>query len=153
MKSDKEEKDMNGTVKTLINKVRSFFAPKELFFGNVKFNYLYKVDIKIFIGFPDSLVYKKYGFKYVEEINEKRSLYKRRWGAPVLMMYMSVPCFDSGDYKWDSYRKLFIYRSFGELIGVLMSGGYRIANITVYHGLKCRNEKEIQLLRSVGIMR
>lgn len=90
-------------------------------------------------------------FSYEYDITESLKVFKDKNGRKALMIYVSVPTFDSGDREWDSYRKLFLIPVKGKITGVMVCGGYKIAKILTYKDILCADEKTEKLLKSTNI--
>lgn len=95
---------------------------------------------------------KEYQLIFDHEISDSCSIYKEKNGNKVLMIYVSVPTFDSGDREWDSYRKLFLIPSGGRLKGRLVVGGYHVARILIYDDIVCGDSRTEKIIKCTGII-
>ena len=87
--------------------------------------------------------------RYDRPVMDSIDIYRNQRNEEILRIYVEVPTFDSGDREWDSYRKLYLFRHEGELWGLLVAGGYRIARIDCYEDIRCadsRTEKMLQIM-------
>lgn len=113
-------------------------------FGGLDFYYREKTD--------HGKDFKEESLRFERAFTDAISIYKNRQNAEILRIYVSIPTFDSGDREWDSYRKLYIAPEAGELRGLLIAGGYRIASVQAYHDLRCADERTKKLLEAAGII-
>lgn len=84
--------------------------------------------------------------KLIEELDEDTGIYKAKNGMTVLRIYESIPTFDSSDRIYNSYRVLLIFNHNGKRTGILLRGGYRLAEATLCIGMVCADEKTKQIV-------
>lgn len=119
-------------------------------FAGSKFYYLLQYTDYSAHGIPGPDRFRKYGFEYHRDLGGSRSLYRGKSEEKALVIYVSVPTFDSGDREWDSYRKLFLIPKRNGIAGYMVSGGYNIAKVTAYKGLYCADAEIKSLLKRVA---
>ena len=74
-----------------------------------------------------------------------------RYGNRVLSITEEVPCFDSGDEKYDSYHRCYFVR--GIVPAVLYCGGGwdGISELQVYYGIRSLGPEYEETIRAFGI--
>lgn len=137
---------------TGLNEVKVYPKPvgyKEMVYEGLKFYYQDEnVDYTAY-DHQDTSQLKSYGFEYDHDITDSQSIYKNKAGKKALVIYVSVPTFDSADRQWDSYRKLFLIPEEGGMTGFMVSGGYEIAKILAYRDMRYADDKTEKLLDAV----
>lgn len=119
---------------------------KELEFDGLKFYYRCEdVDYEAH-GRQGACQFQQYGFEHDHNITDSWMIFKNKAGKSALVIYVSVPTFDSGDREWDSYRKLFLIPEVGGMTGFMVCGGYNIARIIAYKDIRYADEKTESLL-------
>ena len=68
-------------------------------------------------------------------------------GNMFVLIYEKVPCFDSGDFEWDSYRALLIFPHEKGMFALYRNGGYRLSRQRLYYDIEIRDEKTAALLK------
>lgn len=119
---------------------------KEMTFDGLKFYYRNENVDYTANGHQGLERFKKYGFEYDHNITDSRMIFRNKAGKKALVIHVSVPTFDFGDREWDSYRKLFLIPETGGMIGFMICGGYEVAKIIAYEGVRCADEKTESLL-------
>lgn len=87
---------------------------------------------------------------YIRDFTDDVSVYQNDKGEKAIMIYFSMPTFDSGDREWDSYRKLYLIPTVDKVEGFLIAGGYKIAKIYYYPDIRWGNEKTKKLMKQTG---
>ena len=122
---------------------------KEMAFNGLKFYYCdEKVDYTSHDPQGTSQL-ENYGFEHDHDITDSQRIYKNKAGKRALVVYVSVPTFDSGDREWDSYKKLFLISEKDGMRGFLVSGGYKIAQILAYEDIRYADDKTESLLDEI----
>lgn len=96
---------------------------------------------------------EKLHLEFDHELKSDMNILKNKDGDTSLMIYVSVPTFDSGDREWDSYRKLYLIPKGRKITAYVVAGGYRLSRIQKYNNIRCKNEKAEQILKEAGIFR
>lgn len=77
-------------------------------------------------------------------------IFRDKTGKKALVIHVSVPTFDSGDREWDSYRKLFLIPEANGMTGFMVHGGYKVAKVVAYKGVRCADEKTENLMNEIA---
>lgn len=124
---------------------------REMTFGDFKFYYRSEEVDYNFQGDLGRSKLLEHEFEHDHDVTNSQSVYTNKKGGKSLMIYVSVPTFDSEDREWDSYRKLFLVPEEGIINGFMVSGGYKIAEILSYTDIRFADEKTEKILMTAGI--
>lgn len=152
----------NAFSRTIVNKTDSFQSaamnvnaikqfPKPTGYGemrleNLKFYYASKESLQIRSKQREDIL-KQYGLCLQRVLTDSRSVYRDSKGQDVLMIYEPVPTFDFSDREWDSYKELFLIPDKGKMKGLMIRGGYRVANVLAYADVRCADSRTEKMLK------
>ena len=105
-------------------------AKEKLYFSSFLFRY-YK-ETKLLKKFPEQL--KAY---YFLKLGDTEKIYRNINGRKIFSAVEHLPIFDSGDARYGSYRKIYLFRSpdGNGFSGIKICGGYEIASVTLYENI------------------
>ena len=86
------------------------------------------------------------------EYSENVSKYRNEMNQPVLVLYESIPTFDSGDRMYDSYKELYIYVENHHLAALKIRGGYQLGEVLYYPEIFCADMDTVKLLQNMQIV-
>lgn len=86
--------------------------------------------------------------KYEEDIAK----YRDAQGNEVLVLWESIPTFDSGDRQYDSYKELYLFVKQGKLQALFIKGGYCLGKAVFYPQLTCADSETQKLLQDAGVL-
>lgn len=124
---------------------------QELYSDDLKFYYRSEKAVDREEGCQEEDVLKDYGLRFDHKFKDDYQIYKKN-GKKVLMIYVSVPTFDSGDREWDSYRKLFLIPQKKTVEGFMIAGGYKVSKIFIYEDMRCADSRTEKILKNAGIL-
>ena len=129
-----------------VSKQTTYSVPKsakeKINFIGFLFEFQYSKSTELPKEFPEWLK----GYNFLELGNIK--IYRTIDGRKILSILEELPIFDSGDARYDSYKKIYLFRSSdgNSLSAISTHGGYELASVTSYENIFPANEKTKYLL-------
>lgn len=86
----------------------------------------------------------------VEKIGENVLIGVDKFGEKVLLIYYSIPTFDSSDREWNSKAEEYLMFDGQDIHLVSMAGGYRIAQLSFYEKLLSADARMKPIFEKLG---